>query len=115
MSTATRALFEFDNSYARELPSLSVPWRVTPVPAPSMLVLNGELADELGVNADLLRESAGVALLLGELVDRHGHRHDLHLKGSGATPFARGGDGKAAIGPMLREYLMGDAMHALGI
>jgi serine/tyrosine/threonine adenylyltransferase len=57
----------------------------------------------------------GRALLLGELVDDHGHRRDLHLKGSGRTPFARGGDGRAAVGPMLREYAMGEAMHALGI
>jgi serine/tyrosine/threonine adenylyltransferase len=57
----------------------------------------------------------GRALLLGELVDDGGARRDLHLKGSGRTPFARGGDGRAAVGPMLREYLMGEAMHALGI
>ena len=44
-----------------------------------------------------------------------GRRRDLHLKGSGRTPFARGGDGKAAVGPMLREYVIGEAMHALGI
>ena len=44
-----------------------------------------------------------------------GRRRDLHLKGSGRTPFARGGDGKAAVGPMLREHLVGEAMHALGI
>jgi len=57
----------------------------------------------------------GRALLLGELVDTRGRRRDLHLKGSGRTPFARGGDGKAAVGPMLREYVIGEAMHALGI
>jgi uncharacterized protein YdiU (UPF0061 family) len=57
----------------------------------------------------------GRALLLGETVDVEGRRRDIHLKGSGATPFARGGDGKAAVGPMLREYLVGEAMHALGI
>jgi uncharacterized protein YdiU (UPF0061 family) len=57
----------------------------------------------------------GRALLLGEVVDVHGRRRDLHLKGSGRTPFARGGDGKAAVGPMLREHLIGEAMHALGI
>ena len=57
----------------------------------------------------------GRALLLGELIDVHGRRRDLHLKGSGRTPFARGGDGKAAVGPMLREYVIGEAMHALGI
>jgi uncharacterized protein YdiU (UPF0061 family) len=57
----------------------------------------------------------GRALLLGEVVDVHGRRRDLHLKGSGRTPFARGGDGKAAVGPMLRELVVGEAMHALGI
>jgi serine/tyrosine/threonine adenylyltransferase len=57
----------------------------------------------------------GRALLLGEVLDRDGRRRDLHLKGSGRTPFARGGDGKAAVGPMLREYLLGEAMYALGI
>jgi len=57
----------------------------------------------------------GRALLLGEVLDVDGRRRDLHLKGSGRTPFARGGDGKAAVGPMLREYVIGEAMHALGI
>ena len=57
----------------------------------------------------------GRALLLGEIVDVHGQLRDLHLKGSGRTPFARGGDGLAAVGPMLREYVISEAMHALGI
>ncbi|MGV3494350.1 MAG: protein adenylyltransferase SelO [Ramlibacter sp.] len=57
----------------------------------------------------------GRALLLGEVVDRHGRRRDIAFKGSGRTPFSRGGDGKAAVGPMLREVLVGEAMHALGI
>jgi len=57
----------------------------------------------------------GRALLLGEVVDTSGCRVDLHLKGSGRTPFSRGGDGKATIGPMLREYLFAEAMHALGV
>ena len=57
----------------------------------------------------------GRALLLGEIIDRKGQRRDLQLKGSGRTPFSRGGDGKAVLGPVLREYLMGEAMHALGI
>jgi uncharacterized protein YdiU (UPF0061 family) len=57
----------------------------------------------------------GRALLLGEVLDQHGKRRDLALKGSGVTPFSRGGDGKAAVGPVLREYLIGEAMHALGI
>jgi uncharacterized protein YdiU (UPF0061 family) len=57
----------------------------------------------------------GRALLIGEVIDRAGRRRDLALKGSGRTPFARNGDGKAAVGPMLREVLIGEAMHALGI
>ena len=57
----------------------------------------------------------GRALLLGELTDIHGRVRDLHLKGSGRTPFARGGDGLAAVGPMLREYVVSEGMHALGI
>ncbi len=57
----------------------------------------------------------GRALLLGEVIDRHGRRRDIAFKGSGRTPYSRGGDGKAAVGPMLREVLIGEAMHALGI
>ncbi len=57
----------------------------------------------------------GRALLLGEVVDADGRLRDLHLKGSGATPFARGGDGLAAVGPMLREYIVSESMHAMGI
>jgi uncharacterized protein YdiU (UPF0061 family) len=57
----------------------------------------------------------GRALLLGEIAQADGTVRDLHLKGSGATPFARGGDGLAAVGPMLREYIVSEAMHALGI
>jgi uncharacterized protein YdiU (UPF0061 family) len=147
--TVATALFRFDDSYAREVPGLSVPWAAAPVPTPELLVLNEELARELGADPAALREPPGVlllvgqapagvatvaqayaghqfgiyvprlgdgrALLLGEVIDIHGHRRDLHLKGSGRTPFARGGDGKAAVGPMLREYLIGEAMHGLGI
>ena len=57
----------------------------------------------------------GRALLLGEVIDTRGERRDIAFKGSGRTPFSRGGDGKAAVGPVLREYLMGEAMQALGI
>jgi len=57
----------------------------------------------------------GRALLLGEIVDRDGIRRDVQLKGSGRTPFSRGGDGRAALGPVLREYVVSEAMHALGI
>jgi uncharacterized protein YdiU (UPF0061 family) len=148
MSVAT-TLFRFEDSYAREVPGLSVPWKAASAPAPELLVLNEELAAELGVDPAQLREPSGLALLLGqvpegvttvaqayaghqfgmysprlgdgralllgEVIDTRGRRRDLHLKGSGRTPFARGGDGKAAVGPMLREYLIGEAMHGLGI
>ena len=57
----------------------------------------------------------GRAHLLGELITPDGARFDLQLKGSGRTPFSRGGDGKAGLGPMLREYLISEAMHALGV
>jgi uncharacterized protein YdiU (UPF0061 family) len=57
----------------------------------------------------------GRALLLGEVIDTDGARRDVHLKGSGRTRYSRGGDGKAAVGPMLREHVIGEAMHALGV
>lgn len=57
----------------------------------------------------------GRAILLGELVGRDGVRRDVQLKGAGQTPFSRRGDGRAALGPVLREYLVSEAMHALGI
>jgi uncharacterized protein YdiU (UPF0061 family) len=150
MSVAARPLFAFDNSFVRELEGLYEPWQAAPAQAPRLLVLNEDLARELGVDAEALEAPDGVAvlvgdaapagaspvaqayaghqfggysprlgdgraLLLGEVLDVHGRRRDLHLKGSGRTPFARGGDGKAAVGPMLREYLISEAMHALGI
>jgi len=57
----------------------------------------------------------GRAILLAEVIDRTGKRRDIQLKGAGRTAFSRGGDGRAALGPVLREYLMSEAMHALGI
>jgi len=148
--TSTRPLLQFENSFARDLAGLSVPWRPSPVPAPQLIALNEGLADELGVDPGTLRSPDGVAvlvgdaevegaspvaqayaghqfgflsprlgdgraLLLGEVLDTRGRRRDVHLKGSGRTPFARGGDGKAVLGPMLREFLIGEALHALGI
>ena len=150
MSVASRSQFAFDNSFVRELGGLYEPWRAAQAPAPELLLLNEELAAELGADPGALRSPDGVAslvgnavpegaepvaqayaghqfggysprlgdgraLLLGEVLDVHGRRRDLHLKGSGRTPFARGADGKAAVGPMLREYLIGEGMHALGI
>ena len=148
--TLVRPKFRFDNSYARELPDLAVPWQPAKVPAPSMLYLNLPLAQELGLDIEALdgeRAAAvfsgnqvpegatpiaqayaghqfghfapslgdGRALLLGEIIDGPGRRRDIAVKGSGRTPFSRGGDGKAAVGPVLREAILGEAMHALGI
>ena len=147
--TVAASLFRFEDSYARAVPGLSVPWTAVSAPAPELRVLNEELAVELGVDPAALREPSGVAvlvgqvpegvttvaqayaghqfgmysrrlgdgraLLLGEVIDARGRRRDLHLKGSGRTRFARSGDGKAVLGPMLREYVIGEAMHGLGI
>lgn len=57
----------------------------------------------------------GRAILLGEQITPKGQRFDIQLKGSGRTPYSRGGDGRAALGPMLREYIISEAMHGLGI
>ena len=144
------ASFAFDNSYARQLEGICVPWQPAKAPQPGLLKLNHALAKELGIAADALDSPAGAqlfsgnrlpqgaapiaqayaghqfggyspqlgdgrALLLGEVIDTHGRRRDIAFKGSGRTPFSRGGDGKAALGPVLREYLIGEAMHALGV
>jgi serine/tyrosine/threonine adenylyltransferase len=140
----------FDNSYARDLQGLYVPWQPAPAPRPGWAFFNRPLAEELGLDAETWSGLAGLqawsgqvvpagaqplaqayaghqfggfspqlgdgrALLLGEVLDRHGQRRDIAFKGSGRTPFSRGGDGKAALGPVLREVLIGEAMHALGV
>jgi len=83
------------------------------VPSGSTAVAQAYAGHQFGGYAPRLGD--GRALLLGEVVDANGHLRDLHLKGSGRTPFARGGDGLAAVGPMLREYVVSEAMHAIGI
>ncbi|MBV1877876.1 MAG: YdiU family protein [Pseudomonadales bacterium] len=57
----------------------------------------------------------GRAILMGEVKDQHGQRYDIQLKGSGPTPYSRGGDGRAPLGPILREYIVSEAMHALAV
>lgn len=84
----------------------------TDLPAGAVPVAQAYAGHQFG---GFTRLGDGRALLLGELVDSEGWLHDLHLKGSGRTPYARGGDGLAAVGPMLREYVVSEAMHALGI
>ncbi|WP_367130185.1 YdiU family protein [Saccharothrix sp. HUAS TT1] len=83
------------------------------VPAGATPVAQAYAGHQFGHYAPRLGD--GRALLLGEVVHADGHLRDLHLKGSGRTPFARGGDGLAVVGPMLREYVVSEAMHALGI
>lgn len=85
----------------------------TAVPDGATPVAQAYAGHQFGNYVPLLGD--GRALLLGELTDRNGHQRDLTLKGSGRTSFARGGDGLAVVGPMLREYLISEAMHALGI
>jgi uncharacterized protein YdiU (UPF0061 family) len=142
--------FEFDNTFVRDLDGTYAVQQPRPVSDPSMVVLNHDLAAELGLDVAALGSDDGVqllagnrvpegadpiaqayaghqfgslnpqlgdgrAVLLGEIVTPAGDRRDIALKGSGRTPFSRGGDGRAALGPALREHLMGEAMHALGI
>ncbi|MDD7811605.1 YdiU family protein [Mycobacterium sp. CSUR Q5927] len=83
----------------------------TDVPDGATPVAQAYAGHQFGNYVPLLGD--GRALLLGELAGDH--RRDIHLKGSGRTPFARGGDGLAVVGPMLREYVISEAMHALGI
>ncbi len=153
------AIPRLHQSYAAAIPELSIPHSAEASPDPRLVVLNEELARELGYDPAWLRGPEGIALLtgrldadgrpgdgsaphsfttaqayaghqfgqanpqlgdgravlLGDLVDTRGRTWDLHLKGSGPTPFARAGDGRAPLGPMLREHLVGEAMHALGI
>jgi uncharacterized protein YdiU (UPF0061 family) len=144
------ARFAVDNTYARDLEGLYVPWKAAQAARPTLVKFNRELAEELELDAGALDSAEGArifsgnenpegsvplaqayaghqfggfvpqlgdgrALLLGEVIDRNGRRRDIQLKGSGPTPFSRGGDGRAALGPVLREYLICEAMHALGI
>ncbi|GIO44174.1 protein adenylyltransferase SelO [Paenibacillus apis] len=141
--------WRLEHSYA-ELPSIFFTRQEPqPVRAPGLVLLNAELAEELGLRTDELRSPAGVgllsgcrtlpgskplaqayaghqfgyftmlgdgrALLLGEQRTPDGKLVDIQLKGSGRTPYSRSGDGRAALGPMLREYVISEAMHGLGI
>lgn len=83
------------------------------VPPEAQPVAQGYAGHQFGGYSPQLGD--GRALLLGEVCDATGRLRDVAFKGSGRTPFSRGGDGKAALGPMLREYLISEAMHALGV
>ena len=142
--------FSFENTYARLPEYFYVRLDPTPVSAPRLVKVNGELARKLGLDPDALANARGVEILagncvtegaeplamayaghqfgyfvaqlgdgranlLGEVVGCDGLRYDIQLKGSGPTPFSRGGDGRAALGPVLREYIVSEAMAALGV
>lgn len=135
----------FDNSYARLPGAAYAPQTPTQVTAPKAVALNRDLATELGIEFDVnwpeylsgnaVPEGAqpiaqgysghqfghwnpqlgdGRAILLGEVVTL-GQRFDIQLKGAGRTPWSRGGDGRSWLGPVLREFIVSEAMHALGI
>lgn len=148
-SRAVSAGWNFDNSYARLPEFFRARLNPIPVQEPHMIILNAQLARELGLNPEILSGDEGAAvfagnvlpqgaepiaqayaghqfgyfamlgdgraILLGEQITPTGKRYDIQLKGSGQTPFSRRGDGRAALGPMLREYIVSEAMHALGI
>ena len=136
---------QLHHDFAQKLPPLVRPTEGEEQPNPEMVILNEELAMELGLDPDWLRSSEGMdfltgragghamaysgfqfgafnpqmgdgrAMLLGE-VDKDGRLWDLHAKGTGLTPFSRlGSDGRGTLSSMLREYLVSEAMHALGV
>ena len=136
--------WRFDNSYARLPGIFYVRQAPVPVAKPEMVIFNNALATGLGLDAtenaavlsgNQLTDDAeplalayaghqfghftmlgdGRAVLLGEHLTPDGRRYDIQLKGSGRTPFSRNGDGRAALGPMLREYIISEAMYHLGI
>lgn len=134
----------FDNTYATLPGIFYTKLNPTPVKSPRMIAWNDALADTLGISnqsaevyagntvpagaAPLAQLYAGHqfgnynpqlgdgrAILLGEVIDKQGKRRDIQLKGSGPTPYSRMGDGRAWLGPVLREYVVSEAMNALGI
>ncbi|MDO5040127.1 YdiU family protein [Clostridium sp.] len=141
--------FNFENSYINLPEKFFTIQNPSNVPAPKLIIFNDSLAEDLGLNSDVLKSDYGVnifsgneipegaepiaqayaghqfghftmlgdgrAVLIGEHITPKGERFDIQLKGSGRTPYSRGGDGKAALGPMLREYIISEAMHGLNI
>ena len=141
--------WRFDNTYSK-LPEYFIS-NTSPIPvkSPELIILNDNLAKELGLNFSLIDKKDlsklfsgnslpegskaisqayaghqfghftmlgdGRAVLMGEHISKNNERFDIQFKGSGKTPFSRNGDGRAALGPMLREYIVSEAMHALNI
>ena len=129
-------MVNWNNSYARLPERFFARVRPTPVAAQRLIRWNQKLAEQLGFEPAGLEMPGepiamayaghqfghfvpqlgdGRAILLGEVLDRDGKRFDIQLKGSGPTPYSRRGDGRAALGPVLREYVVSEAMAALGI
>ncbi len=150
LSTNMPAAPRFDNSYAQLPKAFHDRVQPTPVAKPEPMMVNRELAQELGLDPHWLTEKPGLAMLsgntlpagadpiamgyaghqfgqwvprlgdgrailVGEVLDRNGERRDIQLKGAGPTPYSRRGDGRSSIGPVVREYLGSEFMHALGI
>ncbi len=148
--TAPAAPWALENYYARLPQECFARVDPTPVREPRLLRINRPLAEQLGLDPELLASPEGLAVLggnrvpeaaeplamayaghqfgqwvpslgdgravlLGERVDRGGVRREIQLKGAGRTPFSRGGDGRAALGPVLREYIVSEAMAGLGV
>ena len=141
--------WNIDNSYERLPQIFFSKVEANPVSRPKLLVLNNSLAEELGLDGEILREKIwidllsgnkslnnkgflaqaygghqfghftmlgdGRAMLIGEQITPSGQRMDIQLKGSGKTPYSRGGDGRAGLGQMLREYIISEAMYYLRI
>lgn len=141
--------WNFDNTYIKLPPVFYSLIDINPVENPKLVILNEELALELGLDPRELKSQEGLeilaggktpeeghalaqayaghqygyftmlgdgrAFLIGEQITPKGERVDIQLKGSGVTPYSRRGDGKAALGPMLREYIISEAMHGLKI
>ncbi len=141
--------WHFDNTYAKLSDTFKETIKPVPVKNPKLVILNEELANELGldfskvdkeklskifsgntlpVGSDTIAQAYaghqfghftmlgdGRAILLGEHLSNKNKRFDIQFKGSGKTSFSRSGDGRAVLGPMLREYIISEAMHALNI
>ena len=134
--------WNFQTTYTNLPPIFFTKHFPTPVRAPKLVIFNNNLAESLGMPLDLPTFAGnhippntipisqayaghqfghftmlgdGRATLIGEQITPSGERFDIQLKGSGRTPYSRGGDGRAALAPMLREYIVSEAMHELGI
>jgi len=101
-------MINFDNSYARLPEHMFSDQEPVPVREPSLIIVNEDLANELGIDPAAITADVAAGNVTGK-------RFDIQLKGSGRTPYSRNGDGRAWLGPVLREYIVSEAMHAMGV